>query len=205
MTNRRIVEVSGREIVLEHQTIKRILSNVPIGPADKCWEWTGPRHRGSYGRINLRHNGRTYSTNAHRIVYMLLVADVPQDMVVDHLCRNHICVNPWHHEVVTMPENSRRGGTKTHCKRGHAFTEESTRTDAAGHRQCRVCYEEVGRARNRAYYHANKEAHKASAELWWKRRLGLDVGPECDATTKSGAKCSRVAGHDGRHYPKRSI
>lgn len=77
--------------------------------------------------------------------------------------------------------------------------------DAAGHRQCRACYEEIGKARNRGYYHANKEAHKASAELWWKRKLGIDVGPDCGIATRSGTVCGRPEGHEGRHYPRRSV
>ena len=205
MTNRKAVIVNGTEIILERRDIERVLSRVPIGEPDGCWEWTGPRHKTSYGRVNLWKNGRTYSVNAHRIVYMLLVDDVPEDMVIDHLCRNRICVNPQHHEVVTGPENTRRGATKTHCKRGHKFTEGSTRIDAAGARQCRSCYEEVGRERNRGYYHANKERYKASMEVYWARKLGVDVGPNCGGFTRSGAPCVRPEGHEGRHYPRRSV
>ncbi len=38
---------------------------------------------------------------------------IPDNMVIDHICGNRICVNPLHMEVVSQAENCRRGsGTK---------------------------------------------------------------------------------------------
>jgi hypothetical protein len=37
------------------------------------------------------------------------VGPIPSGMQIDHLCRNTLCVNPDHMEVVTNAENGRRG------------------------------------------------------------------------------------------------
>jgi hypothetical protein len=204
MTNRLTIRVNKTDITLQASDIELILSRIPIGPDQDCWPWTGPKKSNGYGRHNLWRDGRRYEASAPRLVYSVLVEAVPEDLVPDHLCQNNICVNPSHLEIVTVAENSRRTGERrTHCKRKHEFTEENTRVDTAGARQCRACYEEVGRERNRGYYHANKEAHRKSAELYWQRKLGTDVGPDCGVITKRGTVCGRPEGHEGRHYPRR--
>lgn len=70
-----------------------------------CWNWTGYRNRGGYGRY--MHQKRMQL--AHRVSYELLVGPVPDGLVIDHLCRNPSCVNPDHLEPVTNAENIRRG------------------------------------------------------------------------------------------------
>lgn len=204
MTNRNLLRINGHDVTPSRRNIEKILSYIPIGPVEDCWEWGGATKSDGYGRFYFYRGGRTFEIGAHRVVQCLLVETVPEGMVVDHLCQNHICVNPMHHEIVTLAENSRRSGLrKTHCKRGHEFDEENTRVDSVGARQCRACYEEVGRERQRAYYHANKETYKQRTELYWKRKLGISVGPACGEISNGGAACGRPRGHEGRHYPQR--
>ena len=52
---------------------------------------------------------------------------IPEGLQIDHLCRVHRCVNPWHLEAVTQQVNLLRGGgmsvrnsQKTHCPAGHS-------------------------------------------------------------------------------------
>lgn len=73
----------------------------------ECWLWIGPLDRYGYGkyRRSNRHTG------AHRIAYQLLVGEIPEGLVIDHLCRNRACVNPWHMDPVTNRENILRGHT----------------------------------------------------------------------------------------------
>lgn len=69
-----------------------------------CWEWTGAQDQG-YGLFSFE--GRP--VRAHRWLWELLVELIPAGLQLDHLCRNHSCVNPDHLEPVTQAENIRRG------------------------------------------------------------------------------------------------
>jgi len=111
-----------------------------------CWQWiagSSPTYHGfRYGmfRPGGRDDGQV---NAHRWSYQYHRGAIPQGMVLDHLCRNTLCVNPDHLEIVTNSENILRGvspnRTKTHCIRGHEFTPENTRIGKRGNRICRKC------------------------------------------------------------------
>src|ERR1019366_6438326 len=72
---------------------------------EACWEWTGGRSGRGYGQINI--HGHTLG--AHRYGYERFVGLIPKGKHIDHLCRNHGCVNPSHLEVVTCRENVLRG------------------------------------------------------------------------------------------------
>lgn len=113
-----------------------------IDKSGECWEWTGTRDHDGYGRIQT--GGKIL--RAHRVVYELYVGQIPESLVLDHLCRNHGCVNPEHLEPVTQRENILRGvsvsainARKAHCIRGHEFSEENTYVSARGWRVCREC------------------------------------------------------------------
>ncbi len=119
-----------------------------------CWDWQGSKING-YGDINFE--GKRWK--AHRLVWILLVGEIPIGLVLDHVCRNKGCVNPDHLEPVTDRENIRRGGggrkwwefqaNKTHCPHGHPYSGDNliVRQKAKYlNRICRAC--EV--ARNKA-------------------------------------------------------
>jgi hypothetical protein len=94
----------------------------------------------------------------------MLVAPVPEELQIDHLCKVRNCCNPRHLEPVTPRENTHRSSSapgvnakKTHCKRGHEFTPENTLQFNGRHgieRQCRICHN----ARGRKYRATNPEA-----------------------------------------------
>lgn len=70
-----------------------------------CWIWTGAPN--SHGYAQIKRDGQHY--RAHRWMYERLVGVVPNGLMLDHLCRNKMCVNPSHLEPVTNAVNTQRG------------------------------------------------------------------------------------------------
>lgn len=119
-----------------------------------CWVWTGATTEG-YGRI---WDGASVQLT-HRVAYRELVAEVPEGLVLDHLCRVPACWNPEHLDPVPNRTNILRGIRKsgiTHCPAGHPYDEANTYLNRAGSRVCREC----GRRRNRAYRTSRKGASR---------------------------------------------
>lgn len=123
-----------------------------IGPGDQgCWVWLKSRSRDGYGWASL--NNKTFQ--AHRLVFELMRGQVPDGLVLDHICRVRHCVNPAHLEPVTPRENLVRSeltpAGMVVCKRGHEL-ENWTRQ-----RRCPVCFAEyLSRTRSRRLdYHRN--------------------------------------------------
>lgn len=132
-----------------------------------CWLWQGHINPDTgYGYRQVR--GKTW--RAHRFSYVHFVGEIPDGLVLDHLCRVRHCVNPDHLEPVTPQENVERGlaGLGLHVPnvmRGcgkHGFTDGHVRetSNRKGKRRrswsCRICqreweanYRERRRARER--------------------------------------------------------
>lgn len=87
-----------------------------------CWMFTGSLRSGrpgdNYGRIRRRRKGLPpWYAYAHRFSYQWFRGPIPDDMTIDHLCQVRECVNPWHLEVVTRAENTRRAvGASRHSR-----------------------------------------------------------------------------------------
>jgi hypothetical protein len=119
-----------------------------IEKSDTCWLWTGGRTVSGYGRLKVAGTNR----RAHRLTYELLVGPVPEGLVLDHLCRNTLCVRPDHLDPVTHRENILRGegkaavnAVKAICSRGHLYTPENTYWRPKGGRSCKCCVIEAKR------------------------------------------------------------
>lgn len=127
------------------KTQVRFWSKVDRRGPDDCWLWAGGRvgKSSEYGSFGM---GKT-TIRAHRYAYKLLVGEIPDTLVLDHLCRVPLCVNPAHLEPVTNRVNIMRGNSptalnkqKTHCKRGHELSGDNLIIKrGSGHRGCRTC------------------------------------------------------------------
>lgn len=124
----------------------------PLSTAEgECWTWRGALTEAQYGRFRVF--GRWVA--AHRVAYRDFGARLPDDLDIDHLCRNHSCVRPSHLEAVTAQVNMSRGinAMKSHCKNGHEFTESNTLRSGL-RRLCATCRREWGQK----YYQQRKAA-----------------------------------------------
>lgn len=107
-----------------------------------CWIWNGPRNNYGYGSFSL--NSKAHI--ASRWIYEYLYGPVGS-LVVDHVCNNRPCVNPYHLRAITNRANILRGDCrggknirKTHCLRGHPLFGENLYRAVNGTRQCRACH-----------------------------------------------------------------
>lgn len=84
--------------------------NVPRYIVDErtgCWVWQHSKFVDGYGYIYCVAKKR--KLKAHRVVYEEYKGPIPNDLPLDHLCRNRLCVNPDHLEPVSLAVNTRRG------------------------------------------------------------------------------------------------
>ena len=121
-------------------------------PNSGCWIWIGAviKSKGAlYGvikrdRADIKVRGGSNDL-AHRVAFGLYKEAVTPEKQIDHTCRNTLCVNPNHLELVTGGENTRRAYIRLYgnaCKKGHPFDEANTWTEKNGQRHCRKCHAE---------------------------------------------------------------
>ena len=87
--------------------LQRLSDKFTIDP-DGCWRWQRTGTKKGYGQFTMPKQGKPMKL-AHRVLYELMVGPISEGMIIDHLCRNHACVNPGHLEVVTQQQNVKRG------------------------------------------------------------------------------------------------
>ncbi len=120
------------------EVLERFWDKVEVDPITKCWNWISALQERGYSLFWTKHK----SVLAHRFAYEVNKSKIPDGLTIDHLCRNHGCVNPDHLEVVTIKENVLRGigptaqnNKKTTCPLGHLYDGYDNR----GYRTCSKC------------------------------------------------------------------
>ncbi len=103
-TNNKKGRIKGESdrFIYNHHLIKK---NRYIVNKDGCWVWQLATDKDGYGQT--RQNGK--HIRAHRLYYEKYKSKIPNDKVIDHLCKNPACVNPEHLDIVTQQENVHRG------------------------------------------------------------------------------------------------
>ena len=130
-----------------------------VDKSGECWIWTAGKNEGGYGQFTP---SRGKNMRAHRFSYELTVGPTPKGAPLDHICHDpnechggdncphRACVNPDHLRVSSNDENtsnerSRHSNSrKTHCVKGHEYSDENTRI-WAGRRYCVTCMDERNR------------------------------------------------------------
>jgi hypothetical protein len=138
--------------------LRKFWSLVVLPKGDGCWGWSGAVGKNGYATFVV--DGE--SVLAHRFAYVMTFGDIPDELEIDHLCRNRGCARPSHLEAVTHRENLRRSpiqlstinSAKTHCCHGHEFSRSNTRIDRKGYRLCRTC----GRLHSQLAYLKRKQS-----------------------------------------------
>jgi len=129
---------------------ERFVAKYRVDPTTGCHVWTAATCPTNGPRGVFRWNNK--QGYAHRFAYEQMHGPIPVGLVIDHLCRNPLCVNPDHLEAVTNRENILRGihpNAVTHvsgvCRNGHS----DFRVMANGRMRCRPCLNEWQRERAR--------------------------------------------------------
>jgi hypothetical protein len=91
---------------MKGRTITRLADAAPYEITDTgCWIWRRTKAWSGYAMMRDAGKGRL----AHRVYFERAKGPIPAGYQLDHLCRERLCVNPDHLEVVTRRENVRRG------------------------------------------------------------------------------------------------
>lgn len=104
--------VDHKRYLREHGAYENLIQflfpRIEFGSQDECWIWRAGKKPTGYGSVNF--NGKGYQ--AHRAVYQCLVGPIEDSLVLDHLCGQRACVNPYHLKPSLQAENLLRRPTR---------------------------------------------------------------------------------------------
>lgn len=110
-----------------------------------CWSSRWSKQGKGYATISQKVDGKVSIYLAHRAAWTLYNGEIPQGMVVDHMCFNRACVRPDHLRLLTLRENTRsKLGVHVppgQCKNGHPDSELVLANSGRGKQQliCAPC------------------------------------------------------------------
>lgn len=107
----------------DYDTYERWYNKTHVPPTpermqEECWIWAGSkrggRKKGMYAQF--WYDGK--NGYGHRYSYEVHHGPIPEGMEVDHTCRRHDCVNPWHLRLLPRRSNRRRTSQRREIKWG---------------------------------------------------------------------------------------
>ncbi len=137
----KIINLEKLKLFSNISIFNRFWSKVSLNKETGCWEWIAGLTVTGYGKfaVGSRTDNSRKTVLSHRVAYVELISEIPDELQIDHLCRNRKCVNPLHLEPVTAKVNFDRGlgmlnhplghaanKAKTHCPQLHQYTESNT-------------------------------------------------------------------------------
>ena len=143
-----------------------------VSKTDSCWIWTDCKTSQGYGRVTInigvnKKDKRRIGFLAHRFAYEFVFGQFDLSLMVCHACDNTSCVNPSHlflgDAFINQTDSSKKkrgvNSRKTHCKRGHEYSDENTAVMSQGRgrmcRRCKICM--------KAWPSKNKPARQSGA------------------------------------------
>jgi hypothetical protein len=140
-----LAEARQRHPHLARAVEVRVQMNHAFAPytTSPCWQWSGWLDDKGYGRMA---HGDQRAARVHRVTYELIRGYVLESQVLDHLCRNRACCNPWHLQPITQTENTQRGArAEGICRNGlHRMEGDNVivrMRDGLPRYECRACKE----------------------------------------------------------------
>ena len=79
---------------------RKLLMNTQRQESTDCLVWNGQISNGGYGRLMLKTDDGNKMVSASRAAYQLFIGSLDEDKMVLPKCRNRLCVNPEHLELV---------------------------------------------------------------------------------------------------------
>src|SRR3990167_1607717 len=89
---------------------ERVDRNCIPEPNTGCWLWTSRLSLAGYGQLRFVRDGKERDLYAHRAAFEAYKGPIPLWLHIDHLCKQHSCVNLAHLEAVTRLGIPRGGG-----------------------------------------------------------------------------------------------
>lgn len=111
----------------------RFWAKVEIKGEDDCWNWTASKEiLWGYGQFRFR----SRTQKSHRVSWVLVYGEIPENQCVLHKCDNPACVNPNHLFLGTHQDNVKDRDAKG--RQSHSMGRKGIE-----HNQHKLCNEDV--------------------------------------------------------------
>lgn len=133
--------MTSRPFDIPPRVVERVQTRVVTDFETGCLISTYSVGSHGYAQVGWEEQGERTVTLCHRVAWIAEHGPIPDDLTVDHTCKQRRCVNVAHLRLLTNHENARRTHGRDwplgECVNGHPNTE--LITTSAGSLECGVC------------------------------------------------------------------